>query len=44
MAIDEAFITAFRGVIFFTAGLAFLGALVGLVAIETRPRHGKQYE
>ena len=44
LAIDEAFITAFRGVIFFTAGLAFLGALVGLVAIETRPQHGKQYE
>ena len=43
LAIDEAFISAFRGVFLFVAGLAFLGALVGLAVIETRPQHGKQY-
>jgi EmrB/QacA subfamily drug resistance transporter len=44
LAIDEAFIDAFRGVIYAVALLAFLSAFVALVAIDTHPKHGAQYE
>ncbi len=44
LAIDEAFISSFRGVVISVAGLAFLAALIGLVVIESRPLRGKQSE
>jgi EmrB/QacA subfamily drug resistance transporter len=44
LAIDEAFIDAFRGVIYAVALLAFLSAFIALFVIETHPKHGAQYE
>jgi EmrB/QacA subfamily drug resistance transporter len=44
LAIDEAFIDAFRGVIYAVALLAFLSAFVALVVIDTHPKHDVQYE
>jgi hypothetical protein len=44
LAIDEAFIDAFRGVIYVVALLAFLSAFIALAVIETHPKQGAQYE
>jgi EmrB/QacA subfamily drug resistance transporter len=44
LAVDEAFIDAFRGVIYSVALLAFLSAFIALAVIETHPKHGAQYE
>lgn len=44
LAIDEAFVDAFRGVIYTVALLAFLSAFVALAIIETHPKHGAQYQ
>ncbi|MEE8518576.1 MAG: MFS transporter [Dehalococcoidia bacterium] len=37
-AIDEAFVDAFRGIMYISAGLAFAGAIVALFVIERRPK------
>ena len=44
LAIDEAFLDAFRGIIYTGALLAFLSAFIALAVIETHPKHGAQYQ